>query len=339
MQQELYQHGLSKALAQDFQEAIAAFDQVLSESPEWAEVYYQRGLAHFKLGHVEQAIADYTQALELGLQSHAIHYARGLAYWITNNLEGAIVDTKQAILLKPGQAASYDLLGQLRQRQGDSLKAIASYRRAAELYLDNRDVSNCRRCLDKIQQLQPPSPAPSTTSSGVVQPLLTVEDFLQQAMSKAAQSNYRSAMEDLDWVMQIDPQDPQVYICRGQVHTQMGNLEAAIADYQQAARLFLDKADKAMAQQLLEQIGQLKIRLKKQLSQRQSVPPSSARSSRQIVPTGRPSRAIQQKLLRLVGNDRRIVAGLVERLKMKHPGMSEDWYWEKAIYDLERDRR
>jgi hypothetical protein len=48
---------------------------------------------------------------------------------------------------------------------------------------------------------------------------------------------------------------------------------------------------------------------------------------------------VQQKLLRLVGDDRRIAAGLVERLRLRHPGMPEDWYWEKAIYDLERDRR
>jgi tetratricopeptide (TPR) repeat protein len=170
----------------------------------------------------------------------------------------------------------------------------------------------------------------------VVNASLTIEDFLQQAMSKATQKNYRGAMEDLDWVVQIDPQEAQAYLYRGQVQTQMGNLQEAIADYQQAARLFLDKADKAMAQQLLDTIKQLKTQ-----AQRQSVTPlpTRPRSPRQLVPTGRPSRAIQQKLLRLVGNDRQIVAGLVERLKMKNPGMPEDWYWEKAIYDLERDRR
>ena len=91
-----------------------------------------------------------------------------------------------------------------------------------------------------------------------------------------------------------------------------------------------------MAQQLLDTIKQLKTQ-----AQRQSVTPlpTRSRSSRQLVSTGRPSRAIQQKLLRLVGSDRSIVVGLVERLKMKNPGMPEDWYWEKAIYDLERDRR
>ncbi|MBD2464570.1 tetratricopeptide repeat protein [Oscillatoria sp. FACHB-1407] len=338
MQQEWYEQGLTKAQAQDYQGAIADFDQALAESPDRSEVYYQRGLAHFKLGNTEQAIADYTQALDRGLQYHSMYYARGLAHLILNHLDAAVADTKQAILLKPDQAANYELLGQIRQRQGDTGKAIASYRKAAELYLDNRDVSNCRRCLDKIQQLQPSPPPPLTPPTVVIQPSLTVEDFLQEAITKAKQGNYRGAMDDLDWVMQIDPQDAQVYVCRGQVHTQMGNLEAAIADYQQAARLFLDKADKSMAQQLLTTIGQLKT----QLAQRQSFVTSvdtRSRSPRQIVPTGRPSHAVQQKLLRLVGNDRRIVTGLVERLKIKNPGMPEDWYWEKAIYDLERDRR
>lgn len=331
MQQEWYQQGLDRAKAEDFQGAIAAFDQLLQTCPDYAEAYYQRGLAYFKSGSVASAIADYTQAIAIDLQSFSVYYARGLAYLLANQLEESVADAKQALLLQPQYAAGYDLLGKIRQQQGYLTKAIASYKRAAELYLDHQDIANCRRCLDTIRNLQPATAKPPPSTPTVAYVPLTTEDFLQQAASKANQGNYREAMDDLDWVVQIDPQQAQGYVYRAQVHAQLGNLEDAIADYQQAARLFIDRADKAMARQMLEAIQPLKTQVSRQAVAR--------RSPRQPVPMGNPSRAVQQKLLKLVGTDRKIIAGLVERLKMKHPGMPEDWYWEKAIYDLERDRR
>lgn len=36
--------------------------------------------------------------------------------------------------------------------------------------------------------------------------------------------------------------------------------------------------------------------------------------------------------------DRRVSDRLVHRLLLQHPGRSEQWAYEKAIYDLERDR-
>ena len=47
---------------------------------------------------------------------------------------------------------------------------------------------------------------------------------------------------------------------------------------------------------------------------------------------------LQSQLFALVGGDTAIANRLVEQLKQNHPGMSENWYWQRAIADLERDR-
>ncbi len=47
----------------------------------------------------------------------------------------------------------------------------------------------------------------------------------------------------------------------------------------------------------------------------------------------------QKQLIAMVGGDRRTVNRLLQDLRLRHPGESETWYWEKAIFDLERDRR
>ncbi|MBD1809384.1 MAG: hypothetical protein KME25_27145 [Symplocastrum torsivum CPER-KK1] len=52
-----------------------------------------------------------------------------------------------------------------------------------------------------------------------------------------------------------------------------------------------------------------------------------------------PSPELQNQLYSMLGGDRERAERLVNQAKNKHPGMSEDWYWEKAIADLGRDRR
>lgn len=47
---------------------------------------------------------------------------------------------------------------------------------------------------------------------------------------------------------------------------------------------------------------------------------------------------LQNQLFGLLSGDKATATRLVEQLKQNHPGMSENWYWQRAITDLERDR-
>lgn len=47
----------------------------------------------------------------------------------------------------------------------------------------------------------------------------------------------------------------------------------------------------------------------------------------------------KRDLLRLVGGNREVAQRLVDQVKLRNPDHSEQWCWEKAIYDIERDRR
>lgn len=342
MYQELYQQGMAKAAAGEWSAAIDLLSQVLQLQPDFGEAYYQRGRLYFKLSQFSAAIDDYSRALMENASDANLYYARSLAYLSAGSLESAIADAKDAIRLRSNWAAAYHLLGTVRQRQNITDKAIASYKKAAELYLDQQDVANCRRCLEQIRQLQPAQTSPLQTNQSNLPAPISAEEFLQQAVGKATFRSYSSAIEDLDWAIQIDPQDAQAYVCRAQVRAKFDDRWGAIADYRQAAKLYLDRADKAMAQQMLDKIEQLKASQVRTLQSSQrsqgSQRQTSSRSFRQRPTTGRVSPAIQRKMLRLVGDDRKIAAGLVDRLRERHPGMPEDWYWEKAIYDLERDR-
>ena len=55
-------------------------------------------------------------------------------------------------------------------------------------------------------------------------------------------------------------------------------------------------------------------------------------------PAGVP-RATRQRMMRLVNGNQAVATRLVQRVRSQHPERSEQWCWEKAIYDIERDRR
>ncbi len=47
---------------------------------------------------------------------------------------------------------------------------------------------------------------------------------------------------------------------------------------------------------------------------------------------------LERKLLKLLGNNHSTAHRLIQQSRLRYPDKSADWHWEKAIYDLERDR-
>jgi hypothetical protein len=53
---------------------------------------------------------------------------------------------------------------------------------------------------------------------------------------------------------------------------------------------------------------------------------------------GKVDRQTHNKLMRLLGGNRQTIDRLVNQARIRNPHKSEQWYWEKVLYDLERDR-
>ena len=53
----------------------------------------------------------------------------------------------------------------------------------------------------------------------------------------------------------------------------------------------------------------------------------------------RPAEKLQTQLFTLSQGDWQLAKRLLTQVKQNHPGFSQDWYWEKVIRDLERDRQ
>lgn len=68
-------------------------------------------------------------------------------------------------------------------------------------------------------------------------------------------------------------------------------------------------------------------------------PRSSSNGSKPQSDERVPDASLKNKLISLLAGDTATAERLVEQAKQDFPGMPENWYWEKTIADLERDRR
>lgn len=53
----------------------------------------------------------------------------------------------------------------------------------------------------------------------------------------------------------------------------------------------------------------------------------------------KPSAKLQYQLYAMIKGDWQVAKGLLNQVKTNHPEQTEDWYWQKVIQDLERDRQ
>lgn len=242
MSNEFYHRGLKRAEEKDYSGAIEEFTSCLQWAPNFADGFLHRGLAYYNLGAIHQAVSDYTECIRLNPGGMEGYYCRGLARVALKNLPGSLEDVDQAIRLNVNYAPAYQLRGTIRRKQGFIQDAIANFKKAAELYLAQKDTASCRLCMEKIKQLQP-KPKPDVNSSNYTNACpqkildLSINGYFTQLLEKAEQGDTTEAIADLNWILQADPQDAQAYCCRGVVRCKMGSYREAIADFNQAIQL------------------------------------------------------------------------------------------------------
>ncbi len=89
---------------EDWNGAIAQFNESIRLDPKQAPVFAARGFAYASKGELDRAIADYSDSLRLDPKQALVFVARGLAYKKKGELDRAIADGNEAIRLDPRSA-------------------------------------------------------------------------------------------------------------------------------------------------------------------------------------------------------------------------------------------
>lgn len=236
-----YQQALDCIERGELSTALALLDRVIATTPQQTEAYKLRAQTRLKIGDSAGAIADYTKIINR--EPTALAYlGRALAYVTTATPSSAIIDAQQALKLDAQLPPAQRLLGKMYRQQGQLQAAIAAYKAATKLYLTQKDKVNAADCLEQANQLQvelnkPVAPTAFQSVSSTPSPMVSPTEFLQRAKEKVTQGLFRQALEDLNWLLGMDPDHLEALCDRAYLQAQLHRYEAATKDLSRLQQL------------------------------------------------------------------------------------------------------
>ena len=121
-----------------YDDAIAAFSELVNQDQENFLGYRNRGLCRFDMQDFNGALTDYSAALKLNPEDSSSWFQRGNVYLAANELEAAENDYSKALELDPDFAKAWMNRGVVRYRMGQKTTAAEDLTKAQEL--DNNIV-------------------------------------------------------------------------------------------------------------------------------------------------------------------------------------------------------
>jgi tetratricopeptide (TPR) repeat protein len=117
-------YGAAAAQIDNLDDAIFAFERVISLKPDFADAYNNLGLALQNKCKLKDALKNYKIALSLKPGYAAAHYNTGNALYYAGNLAGAMEAYREAVRFQPDYADAYDNLGRLHWLRRDFVEAF-----------------------------------------------------------------------------------------------------------------------------------------------------------------------------------------------------------------------
>ncbi|HEV3164811.1 MAG TPA: tetratricopeptide repeat protein [Isosphaeraceae bacterium] len=122
--------GIAWSNKHDFDRAISDFNEALRFSPRDAVIYYNRGTARGFKQDYDHAIADFSEAIRLNPRYDAAFSNRGSAWTNKREYAHAVADFNEAIRLDPRNAVAYSNRGLAFSRQRSYARALTDYNEA-----------------------------------------------------------------------------------------------------------------------------------------------------------------------------------------------------------------
>ena len=230
----LLHKGIAQYESQDYQEAIATFNEVLVLDPANFLAYNSRGSVYTDLKDYERAIADYTKVTELEpLFPHA-YYNRGRVYSFLKKYDEALTDLQKSIELSPdefGYRANGNI-GLIYHQLGEYDKALAAFESAITYDDTKADTFYLRG--ETYTALENYEAAIADYQAAIAR--FSRYDLAYQSLGYAyyKTGQFDQALEALNQAFEISPNSPAVHFYLALVYVARNDFEEAKAETSQA---------------------------------------------------------------------------------------------------------
>ncbi|MEW5908434.1 MAG: tetratricopeptide repeat protein [Thermodesulfobacteriota bacterium] len=129
----LVRQGYDLYMKNNFEQAIAVFQEAIAVNPENPEAYYWRGRALIKMEKIDPAIDDFKKALTLRPDHSDACDNLGWLYMRKGDYGTSITYLNRSIELKPENSWAYYNRGFVYSKKGETAKALADAEKACGL--------------------------------------------------------------------------------------------------------------------------------------------------------------------------------------------------------------
>ncbi len=242
------------------QKAIDDFNKAIEIDPNYSTAYNNRGFTYFNLGNKKKAVDDFNEAIRIDYKYASAYTNRGLAYSHLGNKGKAIDDLNKAIEVDPSLANAYNSRGNIQYDQGKIREALKDYNQA--IRIDPKNISaHTNRGLFYSSQRKFKEAIDDFTEALKINPKFFAA-YYNRGLAYFDQNKFKEAIDNFTNAIKKAPQNEGIndtilantYHSRGNARASQGDKLGAIADLEQAAKLYLEQGNKTEYEKVKDQI-------------------------------------------------------------------------------------
>lgn len=243
--------GVDALQQQHYEAAAQYFDRAIDQGQALDDAYGYRCVTLLLLNQPQLAVASCNAVIAVNSAHHQAYFYRGLAEYRLGQFEAAIASLNKHLGAHPEDARAYYNGGLARFAQGDIAGAIGQYHQALSYAadLDPMEMSNLYNDLGVAYAATgKPDEAKFALDQAVSLDATDPRAYFNRGCICHHQRQYAAALKDFDQALAIAPDYAEIYLNRGLVKQQLGNLNSARQDYQTASEQFQQQGNPIGAQ-------------------------------------------------------------------------------------------
>lgn len=126
------QRGVAWVAQQEYDKAIADFDEAIRRDSKNISAFNDRGNAYRKLGKLSEALADFNKVVASGIRHPAVYLNRGFVLHDKGDYDAALADFNLSLKVDAKFAPAWEAGGSARQAKGEYDWAISNFNKAIE---------------------------------------------------------------------------------------------------------------------------------------------------------------------------------------------------------------
>jgi len=229
-----FNRGLLHSTLKDYEHAMADFDATLRIDPSYPKASFYRGMVHRERGELEPARADFTEAIRIDAKNGEAYLSRGGVLKSLGDTKAAVADFDQAVSLGGRKGEALAQRGSAYQALGESEKALADYDAALAAGPESGALHYNRGLL--LAAKGDPR-ACGAFSAAVALDKTDLDSLFERGLCSAKHGELERAIADFSECARLRPNMALAYFNRGICYGKQKRVKLASADRARALKL------------------------------------------------------------------------------------------------------